>query len=104
MTDDLNWVYPTGYTKLFLDLEYGESLPSILTEKLSYADTSVYIKSKDQLDLIIDAFKNQKEKGVQLSIFEHDKINFSIDDALDTAKISYHTFSFGGLKEYILYK
>lgn len=104
VTQSLDYAYSSGYTRLFPELEYGTTLPNIVTEKLSYQGTSVYIKTQTQLEKILTDFNSQTETGVQISVFEQDDLSFSISNILESASVNYHTFSFGGLKEYIIYK
>ena len=103
--EDKHWPYDQGYTRLFPEITISKGLPMMLTETLTYKGESILIKEKAQLETILSAFSKESATEVQLSLFADNGTSLSmITSVLSASGITYTTYTFGGLTEFMLYR
>ncbi|MBE7061658.1 MAG: transglutaminase domain-containing protein [Clostridiales bacterium] len=105
VTPLLDTSYASGYTRLFPNLNYGDSVPSFAKDNLTYKNYSVYIKSNEQLFDILEEFDKETKTNIQLSLFDYGLAEFDLETVLHSyPKYHFISYKYNGLNEYILYK
>ena len=75
-------------------------------ENLVYNDISIFNYTEQELDIILDSFKNDTRMNICVSVFNYDILekNFDVFEKIKASGINYYKISYKGLDEYILYK
>lgn len=90
--------------RIWGDLDYAEEFPmDLFWDNLVYNGKSVFVKTEDELRVLIDEFCALGDKTKQINIFNYLTADFDVGKVLDEdPRIEYHYFPFSDFYEYMI--